>query len=357
MNRPSHDSANLDAITMGLKSRVPPQRWPRRRLLGAAAVLATAALLLHWSWGSPASHSYLSTHAPSTLTAASVSHRVEGEQPPPPATHPWAGATHLIMVAGHAVYKAASRTADDVRREESWYLEPFQHGQLGTMITHIRRGVELAAADNASLLIFSGGETRIAAGPRSEARSYWEAADALDWFGTPQVRERSVLEVHARDSFENLLFSLCRFYEASGRYPSRVTVVSFGFKRRRFLELHRAALRLPRSHFDYVGVDPRGLSLDTLAGELAHSSKPFERDPYGCAQPELRHKRTTRNPFRRGASGYEQSCPAIAPLLTHCGIAIFRGRLPWSERLGDEEDTGTRGFYGATSGSARATQE
>ena len=32
-----------------------------------------------------------------------------------------------------------------------------------------------------------------AAGPRSEARSYYEAADALGWFGSPAVRERTTL--------------------------------------------------------------------------------------------------------------------------------------------------------------------
>ena len=141
-----------------------------------------------------------------------------------------------------------------------------------------------------------------------------------------------------------------RFYEASGRYPTRLTVVSFGFKKRRFLELHRAALRYPRSTFAYVGLDPRGLSNEVLRGELTHSSKPFERDPYGCAQPELRTKRLGRNPFRRGGgtASYAQSCPALRELLLHCETAVYRGRLPWSERVGDEEDSpGARSFYSA----------
>ena len=134
----------------------------------------------------------------------------------------WAAATHLIMVAGHAVLTASERTAAAVQSESSWFLEPFQRGQLQTMLSHVRRGVELAAADNASLLIFSGGETRAAAGPRSEAASYWEAAEAMHWFGqAPHVRPRALLEAHARDSLENLLFALCRFREAAGRYPSR----------------------------------------------------------------------------------------------------------------------------------------
>ena len=117
-------------------------------------------------------------------------------------------------------------------------------------------------------MIFSGGETRLAAGPRSEARSYWEAADALGWYGHERVRERALLEDHARDSFENLLFSVCRFYEAAGHYPEQISVVSFGFKQRRFVELHRAALRFPRDRFVYVGIDPPNLGMEVLRGEV-----------------------------------------------------------------------------------------
>ena len=209
------------------------------------------------------------------------------------------------------------------------------------MLMHIRRGVELAAVDNASLLVFSGGETRAAAGPRSEASSYWEAADALGWFGSPAVRARSLLEAQARDSFENVMFAICRFREAAGRYPSRITVVSFGFKRYRFVELHRAALRFPRSRYSFLGIDPPGLGLEVLRGELSHSSKPFERDPYGCAEVELQRKRAGRNPFRRHV-GYAEGCPEIAPLLSHCAVARYAGPLPWSMRLGDDDDDADR---------------
>lgn len=301
---------------------------PRARTLAIAATLAvtTGSLAYLLLWRSKSS-SPCTLHQRHTATAQLL---------PPPAHY--ASATHLIMVAGHAVYVASSRTAADVVKEESWFLESFQHGQLSTMLAHIRRGVELAAADNRSLLIFSGGETRAAAGPRSEALSYWEAAEALGWYGTPYVRERSVLEPHARDSLENLLFALCRFYEVAGRYPERVTVVSFGFKRRRFVELHRAALRLPRSRFAYVGIDPHGLGLDVLKGEISHSSKPFERDPYGCAEAELQRKRAARDPFRRGAR-YADGCPALTALLEHCEPSAFRGPLPWSAHVGDDEDT------------------
>lgn len=58
---------------------------------------------------------------------------------------------------------------------------------------------------------------------------------------------------HARDSFENLLFGLCRFHELTGAYPAHVTVVSYSLKKRRFVDLHRAALRWPANLFHFIG--------------------------------------------------------------------------------------------------------
>ena len=61
--------------------------------------------------------------------------------------------------------------------------------------------------------------------------------------------ERVVSEEFARDSYENLLFSICRFHEVTGRYPDKITVVGFGFKTRRFVDLHRKAVRFPEDKF------------------------------------------------------------------------------------------------------------
>lgn len=38
------------------------------------------------------------------------------------------------------------------------------------------------------------------------------------------VKWRAMTEEHARDSFENLLFSVCRFRELTGKYPHNITV-------------------------------------------------------------------------------------------------------------------------------------
>ena len=110
---------------------------------------------------------------------------------------------------------------------------------------------------------------------------------------------------------------------------AQVSVVSFGFKRRRFEELHRAALRLPRSRFSYSGIDPPGLPPAVLLAEQTRSAKPYEADPYGCTDPGLQKKRRERNPFRRSVS-YPRGCPEIAPLLAHCSPTLYSGPLPWN---------------------------
>lgn len=73
------------------------------------------------------------------------------------------------------------------------------------------------------------------------------------------------LQEHARDSFENLLFSLCRFHEITGRYPARITAVSYTLKQKRFEQLHRAAVRFPAGAFSFVGTEVSSCPLAPLA--------------------------------------------------------------------------------------------
>ena len=71
------------------------------------------------------------------------------------------------------------------------------------IVAHIQTGIDQAAQDADSLLIFSGGETRAVTGPFTEGSSYFRVADALQLWQT-NVRARSVTEEFATDSFENL---------------------------------------------------------------------------------------------------------------------------------------------------------
>eukprot|EP00755_Sulcionema_specki_P012796 Sspe_Gene.52305::Locus_28988_Transcript_1_1_Confidence_1.000_Length_768::g.52305::m.52305 len=186
-------------------------------------------------------------------TSAKVPHRK-----PPPHHRTFHSSTgkprHLIMVAGHAVLTATDQSR--VEDEESWYLQESQKGQLAVYLKHIQRGVEMAADDQDAVLIFSGGQTRSAAGPRSEAQSYWIAADVQDWFGYRDVMKRTFTEEFAKDSYENLIFSICRFREVYSIYPERITVISYNYKKNRFVNHHRRAIRYPQESFNFEGVDP-----------------------------------------------------------------------------------------------------
>lgn len=244
----------------------------------------------------------------------------------------WRNATSLIIVAGHAIYTGHLWTPQALRNERNWFLEPYQMGMVDTFIAHIRRGVELAAQDSSALLLFSGGETRPGVGPRSEASTYWLVADAFDWYGSRHsVQNRSHAEDYARDSYENLLFSICRFRQLSGNYPRHITVVSFGYKKPRFEMIHRHAMRFPQSRFHFVGIDPpatEGMRDSLSARERAKSMGPFARDPYGCLSMSLRSKRIERNPFLRHRP-YPLGCPELVGLFRHCRPSTFEGALPW----------------------------
>lgn len=212
---------------------------------------------------------------------------------------------------------------------------------VDTFLAHIRTGVELAAKDENALLIFSGGVTRPGVGPRSEGASYWLAADALDWFGSrASVLNRTHIEEHARDSMENLLFSVCRFRQLAGSYPRKVQVVSFGFKQARFEMRHRRAIRFPRDRFQFFGVDPPGadgMRSTLLARERAGTLGPFGNDPYACLDKNLHVKRIDRNPGLRW-HGYPGGCPEISGLFRYCGKKIYADALPWDPKVRDGAD-------------------
>uniref|UniRef100_A0A1D1XDB8 Uncharacterized protein C57A10.07 n=1 Tax=Anthurium amnicola TaxID=1678845 RepID=A0A1D1XDB8_9ARAE len=245
-----------------------------------------------------------------------------------PSSYPFANLHNLVMVAGHSIYTSSS--CGKVDQEDSWFLEPYQKnpGQVATFLAHIKEGVEVAAKDDTALLLFSGGETRKNAGPRSEAQSYWAVAESKGWFGKQHtVRNRALTEEHARDSFENLLFSVCRFRELTGDYPHNITVISYDFKEERFAHLHRLALGFPETRFLYIGTPASPASKEAaMKGEAAVRAQ-FLEDPYGCLG-SLHRKRLVRDPFHRSIP-YPSGCPELKELFRYCGPAPYPGTLPW----------------------------
>nr|XP_043636323.1 uncharacterized protein C57A10.07 [Erigeron canadensis] len=243
--------------------------------------------------------------------------------------YPFSKLKNLVMVAGHSIYTSSS--CEKIDKEDSWYLETYQKnpGQALTFVEHIKEGIESAAKDDVALLLFSGGETRKDAGPRSEAQSYWMVAESKGWFGNQEkVRWKALTEEHARDSFENLLFSVCRFRELTGSYPQNITVVGYDFKKERFLSLHRSAIRFPETRFFYLGSPAATTSRDAaLKGEALVRTQ-FQQDPYACLG-SLRRKKIGRDPFHRSIP-YPSGCPEIGSLFRYCGASVYTGSVPWA---------------------------
>jgi len=243
-------------------------------------------------------------------------------------------ADHLIIVACHAVI-AGSSLAGVEHDDSIWYLLDYQKnkGMPEAFVSHIKEGVKIANRDPNSLLLFSGGQTRKSAGPKSEASGYFSVADHFRWWNMLSVRERSITEDHARDSFENLLFSICRFYEIVGQYPAKISLISFSFKKDRFEHYHRSAVRYPARSFNFVGVDPpssTGFDVNQLDyWEKKAALKPYKNDLYGCNSKLLVERRKERNPFLR-SNGYASTCPQLQGLLAWCGKGVYPGKLPWS---------------------------
>ncbi|KAI1785872.1 hypothetical protein LXA43DRAFT_1113146 [Ganoderma leucocontextum] len=273
------------------------------------------------------------------------------------------GIDHLIMVPGHAIWKGTS--VEESTDEDAWVLEPYQRGggRVAAFFRHIAGGAQMAREDEHSLLVFSGGQTRPSS-TTTEAESYMRLASVSDLLPTTSSSPRSqskapsllraTTEDYALDSYQNLLFSLARFHEYTGRWPSKITVVGYEMKRRRFTDLHLAALRWPLDRFEYVGIDAEGSDADADAdaarqGELQNGYLPYTEDAYGC-HGVLLAKRRARNPFLRHHP-YYSSAPELGALLNWCPgrqhqdhdqdrdrdqTAVFPGRLPWDGGHGRE---------------------
>ena len=221
----------------------------------------------------------------------------------------------LILVAGHAPFLETTEVVPIHPEQDSgWALQSFQRGEPPLYIDHIQRGVALLAANPLALLILSGGFTRREAGLRwSEGDTYAAIAKHFNWWmdhATDDQRNsleaRTAVESFSRDSFENLLFSICRFWQLVGRYPRHVSLVSWAFKRERF-DFHRETIRFPAERFHFEGFnEPVGLA-SALQGEAVTLSD-FRKNRYG-SDGRLAEKRIARNPFNRRHDF--RTCPGL----------------------------------------------
>lgn len=186
--------------------------------------------------------------------------------------------------------------------------------------------MRLAEADEKALLILSGGQTRLGL-QLSEARSYFDIAQVHGYWDASSVQTRITMEEYARDSYENVLFSLARFFECTGHYPSHLTIISWSFKGARFVH-HAATLRWPMEQFTFEGVGEPPVRLEEAINAENKTLALFQADPTGT-EPDgiLQAKRSARNPYRR-TPGYVQP----SDVLHFAGPGIVPLKLvPWND--------------------------
>jgi hypothetical protein len=276
---------------------------------------------------------------------------------PPPS---YEGTENLIVVCCHAIFhpdvSSTSFPLNSPYHESNWYLASFQRssrqtgkpGEHETFVAHILAGMDALTsgsfAENA-LLILSGGATRSSLTSLSEARSYYHAALALELAQGNQGGGRAyklfstgrmLLEEHATDSFQNLLFSILLFRQTTGRYPKQIRIITHAFKVKRFLHLHAPAIQWPPHCVQVQGIDPAMSSLDfdeTVRGEEESGYASWLGDPLGTGKT-LSEKRKKRgwdgNIARELGEGLEESVQAL-----------LRGevseQLPWSKLASSTE--------------------
>lgn len=229
----------------------------------------------------------------------------------------------LVILPCHSIWKpqSASSTGDD---RSEWSLVSFQIEGYDHLAfkEHITRSIEYVKKDANSQLVISGGQTKAELGPVSEAYSFYELFCTLN--DDELLLSRITTEEFARDSFENVLFLVCRFYEVHGYYPEHITVIGFEFKRDRFVKHHLGqALNFPEERIEYIGnaPDPKDLNAeqkrayfeDLKMSEAKFAVEPFKIDWFG-RKGSLKKKRDQRNPFNR-FHGYASSNKGIAPFI------------------------------------------
>lgn len=290
---------------------------------------------------------------------------------------------HLIIVPCHSIWNQFAQvdgTLNLGHLPEQWFLAPFQL-EGNDHLAFIKHGLDailhlVRDVSNNSIVVFSGSQTKVQAGCISEGQSYYflmwrlinqvyEDDDSFpndfpddmlkllnDIKAIMMLRSISVdtlfaslvtTEDFALDSFENLLFSLYRCKQFIGEFPRKITIVGFGFKEARFLQLHARAIDFPTKNIQYIAVDPAPTNYDPIKLkayydeldnlEFHNALKLFSSDWYG-SKTALKTKKKTRNPFKRINSYEDVRLCELEDVIENDEEffeTYIKGKMPWSE--------------------------
>jgi len=192
----------------------------------------------------------------------------------------------------------------------------------------LTKAVNLLINGDYDVLIISGGYTKIEV-EKSEARGMLDWVEDLGLWPAKTRKSLILLEEYARDSFENILFSVCRFYQFFNEFPASVTSCTWEFNVERF-KIFAKKLRIP--NFNVVPVGKRE-DQEKVAQKWTDLAK---RDPLYIKQADSEEKYLRRNPWKRDHP-YSQISPVFRILFnTLSEIKIKKGNvkeleniLPW----------------------------
>jgi len=207
----------------------------------------------------------------------------------------------VVVVAGHGIYV-----------DGRWY-GGFQ-GEDDFYVRHVKAGVSLLKDGPYDFCVLIGGATRpeLAAETKGVSEAKGMKMCAVDNRFFEADDGRILLEEFARDSMENLLFSILEFHRKTGNWPGRIGVVSWNSKALRY-HLIASGMQLGgRIFFHGVGDYPAQADLEracaaearfnaaivdvTLSPPGYNIVDPLLRSPLGFAQ-----KRWGRMPSRFAA--------------------------------------------------------
>lgn len=260
---------------------------------------------------------------------------------------------NLIILPCHSIFapelntKITNHNDEDTfaigKDADNWLMESFQleSDDHLSFFKHLELSlVELHENIANSALVISGGYTKSSI-EKSESSSYLELAEAVGLLKNPyfKVGTNILLEEYARDSYENVLYGICTFYKKFRRFPAKITIVGFGFKRERFLSSHLTTLgyyilpnvdndelsmsNLPNTkHVKYVSAGPflpakpAGFTeteyeayKDEFWGSLYNNERSkaldlFKSNPFGSNKSILHDKKLKRDPWNKREEVY-----------------------------------------------------
>lgn len=187
----------------------------------------------------------------------------------------------VLVLCCHGVFSSNGAFISDPRYERT--VDPIS---VEVYLDHIKEAAKLIREREYDVLIVSGGYTK----PQiemSEAASYLKI---LRYLIDEKTAKNVLLEEYAKDTFENILFAMCRAYQVYKEFPVTLGILTWTWKGKR-VQVIAEGLRIP----DFVVIGVGNKNLSKTQTQIADEVKP---DPLHRTS-ELAQKRGERNPWKK----------------------------------------------------------